>query len=227
MGSSAYRAVSQFSRGEYAGANNTEDDLAIIASHGLAPRTDDHGSTLAEADQLGAQTAYDDSGVIGTRTDTDVFAIDLPCTTTLTASATGIGAQTALDLSLEVLDANGSRVAFSSPASGRAGSPPVSKGMDAQVSVPNATGRYYLRVDGVGNGDPAGYGWSDYGSLGQYHLTGTGCAVRPARADPGAVDRPPATASPRRPRRRRPPPRPRRRPRPLRPRPHARCRGPW
>ena len=41
MGSSAYRAVSQFSRGEYAGASNTEDDLAIIASNGSrrAPTT--------------------------------------------------------------------------------------------------------------------------------------------------------------------------------------------
>ena len=58
MGSSADRAVSQFSRGEYAGANNTEDDLAIIASNGLAPRTDDHGSTVAAADQLGAHPAY-------------------------------------------------------------------------------------------------------------------------------------------------------------------------
>ena len=184
MGSSAYRAVSQFSRGEYAHANNKEDDLAIIASHGLAPRADDHGSTLPEADQLGAKALYDASGVIGTRTDTDVFAIDLPCTTTLTATATGIGAQTALDLSLEVLDANGAPVTVSSPASGRAGSPPVSNGMDAQVSVPNATGRYYLRVDGVGNGNPAGSGWSDYGSLGQYRLTGTGCDELPPEPTP-------------------------------------------
>ena len=196
MGSSAYRAVSQFSRGEYADANNTEDDLAIIASHGLAPRADDHGSTLPEADQLGAKTAYDASGVIGTRTDTDVFAIDLPCTTTLTAAATGIGAQTALDLSLEVLDANGAPVTLSSPASGRAGSPPVSNGMDAQVSVPNATGRYYLRVDGVGNGDPAGYGWSDYGSLGQYRLTGTGCDELPPEPTPEPTTDPQPTTQP-------------------------------
>jgi hypothetical protein len=188
--------VSQFSRGEYAHANNKEDDLAIIASHGLAPRTDDHGSTLPEADQLGAKALYDASGVIGTRTDTDVFAIDLPCTTTLSASATGIGAQTALDLSLEVLDANGAPVTVSSPVSGRAGSPPVSNGMDAQVSVPNATGRYYLRVDGVGNGNPAGSGWSDYGSLGQYRLTGTGCDELPPEPTPEPTTDPQPTTQP-------------------------------
>ena len=198
MGSSAYRAVSQFSRGEYAGANNTEDDLAIIASHGLAPRADDHGSSVSAADQLGAKSAYDAGGVIGTRTDTDVFGIDLPCTTTLTASATGIGAQTAVDLSLEVLDAQGARVTLASPAAGRAGSPPVSKGMDAQVSVPDATGRYYLRVDGVGSGDPAGYGWSDYGSVGQYRLASSGCAdAAPApTTTPSATSTPAATPAP-------------------------------
>ena len=83
-------------------------------------------------------------------------------------------------------------MSLSSPASGRAGTPPVSKGMDAQVSVPNATGRYYLRVDGVGNGDPAGYGWSDYGSLGQYRLDRHRLRRGPARPGPGPVDRSPA-----------------------------------
>ena len=48
--------------------------------------------------------------------------------------------------------------------------------MDASATVKGATGTYYLRVDGVGNGNPAASGWSDYGSLGQYRLTATGCA---------------------------------------------------
>jgi hypothetical protein len=44
--------------------------------------------------------------------------------------------------------------------------------------VPRAIGTYYLRVDGVGNGDPKKTGWSDYGSLGQYRLTSNGCATK-------------------------------------------------
>ena len=72
----AYRAVSQFSKGEYADANNTEDDLAIIQANGLAPRADDHGNTPPTADQLGAKASYAVNGVISTRTDTDFFAID-------------------------------------------------------------------------------------------------------------------------------------------------------
>jgi hypothetical protein len=34
MGVGYYRGISQWSKGEYAGANNTEDDHAVIGSHG-------------------------------------------------------------------------------------------------------------------------------------------------------------------------------------------------
>ncbi len=176
MGSSRTRAVSQFSQGEYASANNQEDDLAIMQTAGLPLRSDDHGSTVVTAARLGQQTAYDVRGVIGTRSDKDVFQVELPCTTDVTVTAAGIGRQTALDLSLEVLDASGAVLASSSPTSTQSGSPPTSQGMDAQVVLRGLSGVVYLRVDGVGSGDPAGSGWSDYGSLGQYHLTATGCS---------------------------------------------------
>lgn len=195
MGSSRTRAISQFSRGEYVGANNTEDDFAVMQSNGLPLRDDDHGSTPAAARDLGALTSYDVRGVIETRTDADVFAIDHPCTTDLEVTAAGIGAQTTLDLSLEVLDSAGTRVGRSAPASGYRTSPLASTGMDASLRVPAGPGTYYLRVDGVGHGDPAGTGWSDFGSLGQYHLTATGCAgaTPPPPAEP--VE-PPTTAPP-------------------------------
>lgn len=198
MGGARTRAVSQFSKGEYSGANNTEDDLSVIRAHGLPLRTDDHGSTTAAANQLGALPAYDVNGIVSSRSDQDVFAIDLPCTTDLSVSATGVGEQTTLDLSLEVLNASGSRVGYSSPASSWSGTPPVSNGMNAQVTVPAATGTYYLRVDGVGYGNPAGSGWSDYGSIGQYRLTSNGCATiaPPAISDPGTTDPSTTTSSP-------------------------------
>ena len=196
MGSASFRAVSQFSRGEYTGANNLEDDFAVMRAHGLPPRTDDHGSSTAAARQLGAFSAYDVGGVVETRTDTDVFAIDRSCATDLTVAATGIGAQAALDLSLEILDSTGTRVDYASPASSYNRSL-VSTGMDAQLTVPAGPGTYYLRVDGVGHGNPATDGWSDYGSIGQYRLTATGCADAPAPLpveDPVVV--PPAAGSP-------------------------------
>ncbi len=89
MGSSA-RAIGQFSKGEYAGANNTQDDLAVIAAGGAPLRLDDHSDLMLTAEALGTGSVV--GGVIGTRNDVDVFAVHHDCTTNLTASATGIGA---------------------------------------------------------------------------------------------------------------------------------------
>ena len=191
MGSSRTRAISQFSSGEYADADNREDDFAVMTAHGLPLRSDDYGDATQSAEQLGALQSYNASGVISTRTDTDVFAITLPCLTNLTVAATGVGAQGTLDLKLDVLGPDGAVIATSAPNSTYSGSPPQSGGMNAQVIIPAATGVHYLRVDGVGEGNPAGSGWSDYGSLGQYRLSATGCADQPAGPPP--AENPPPT----------------------------------
>jgi hypothetical protein len=192
MGSARPRAVTQFSVGEYTGADNKQDDFAVIRSEGLPMRADDHGDTTGAASQLGSWRSYDAGGVIGTRTDQDVFALSVDCATDLSVAASGIGPQTALDLSLRVLDESGNEVATASPPSGYTwptGGVPTSNGMDAQVTVPGAAaGTYYAIVDGVGNGSPASGGWSDYGSVGQYRLTATGCA----EATLPPVEEPPA-----------------------------------
>ncbi len=183
MGSAMPRAVTEFSKGEYAGANQTEDDLAVIQANGLPLRADDHGNTRQTADALGTKASYAVNGIISTRSDVDFFSIALRCSTNLTVAATGIGRQSALDLRLDVLNGSGVTVKSSSPASGyTTASPPVSTGMNASVTVPGAVGTYYLRVDGVGNGDPKKTGWSDYGSLGQYRLTAKGCATTQPRS---------------------------------------------
>ena len=203
MGSARSRAVTQFSKGEYTGANNPEDDLAVVQTQGLKLRADDHGSTFAGSRWLGEQQGYDVAGVVGTRADKDVFSFRLACTTDLTVRANGIGPQTALDISLRLVDSAGTQVAAASPLSSHtrpAGSAPISNGMDAQVSVPAASGTYYAIVDGVGNGSPANGGWSDYGSLGQYRFTATGCADAsgevgsspPAPAEPSVLEKPTA-----------------------------------
>ena len=174
MGSSA-RGVGQFSQGEYAGANNSEDDLAVMAAHGAPLRIDDHGDTLLTADPLALGTVTD--GVISTRTDQDVFVVNHPCTTNLTARATGIGAGASLDMSVTVLAANGTVVGSADPASGQDTSvwPYVATGMDASVTVPATNGTYFVRIDGVGKGDPATTGYSDYGSIGEYQLAVSAC----------------------------------------------------
>jgi len=171
---SGVKGVGQFSQGEYTAANNTQDDLAVIAANGAPLRPDDHsdGTVLAEPLAPGGVV----SGVIGTRTDTDVFAVNHNCTTNLTARATGIGAGASLDMSVTVTDALGNVVGSANPPSGQTSSwPALPTGMDAQVTVPAGVGTYYVRIDGVGNGDPATTGYSDYGSVGEYVLAISAC----------------------------------------------------
>jgi hypothetical protein len=174
MGSSA-RAVGQFSKGEYAGANNTEDDLAVIASNGAPLRVDDHSDALALAEPLAPGTLVD--GVISTSTDQDVFVVSHSCTTDFTARATGIGAGASLDMSVTVLSSNGTVLGTSDPISGQTSAwPAVPTGMDAKLTVAAApAGLYYVRVDGVGKGSPLTDGYSDYASLGYYQLAVSTC----------------------------------------------------
>jgi hypothetical protein len=181
MGSAMPRAVTEFSKGEYTGANQTEDDLAVIQANGLALRADDYGNTRQTAQALGTKAAYAVNGIISTRSDADYFAVTLSCSAVMTVAATGIGRQSALDLRLDVLNGSGVTVTSSNPTSGYAGNPPLSSGMDASATVKGAIGTYYFRVDGVGNGKATGPGWSDYGSLGQYRLTANGCVGKAAQ----------------------------------------------
>jgi hypothetical protein len=174
MGSSA-RAVGQFSKGEYTGANNTEDDLAVIAANGAPLRLDDHSDTLLLAEPLATGSVA--TGVISTRADRDVFAVAHNCTTDLTATATGIGPGASLDMSVTVLSAAGTVIATADPGSGQntAVWPAVPTGMDASLTVPATNALYYVRVDGVGHGDPLSDGYTDYASLGLYQLAISGC----------------------------------------------------
>lgn len=176
MGITNGRAVAQFSTGEYSGANNTEDDLAIIAGSGAPLLSDDVPGVKA----LGTATSYTTTGIIGTRADTDTFSITRPCEADLTATATGIGFGQALDLKLEILNGDGSAVlASDNPASGQVTAYPASTptGLDASAEITGApAGDYRIRVDGVGSGDPFNTGYSDYGSLGGYLLQISGCA---------------------------------------------------
>jgi hypothetical protein len=190
MGASA-RGVGQFSKGEYAGANNTEDDLSTIASNGAPYRADDHPGTIAAAESLAGGSAVD--GVIGSRTDQDLFAVSHPCSTNLTVRTTGIGAGASLDMSLTVLRADGSTLGAADPASGQPSSwPATPTGMEATLTVAAPSGTYYVRVDGVGKGDPATTGYSDYGSIGEYVLAASACD---GSIPPVTTPAPPASGS--------------------------------
>ena len=178
MGVGYDRNLSQWSRGEYANADNPEDDLAVIQSYGLGYRADDHGDSLAAATALPAGSALAVSGSITQAADTDVFGF------TAAAGAARFSVRPAehgpdLDLQIAVLTADGSILAISEP--------PDTLGADISLSLGTA-GAYYLRVQGVGKGDPRTTGYTDYASLGQYAITGT-------VVDPGTTPRPPVAVA--------------------------------
>lgn len=174
MGVGYYREVTQWSKGEYANATNTQDDLAIMTGYGFGLRPDDHGDTasLATGLTMDSPTSASGQGIVGTRLDRDSFSF-----------VTGAGAialnispappSPNLDVLAELYNAAGTLVASSNPA-----------GLGASFNLSVAAGTYFLVVDGVGSGSPS-TGYSDYASLGQYSISGT-------LVDAGPVDPPAA-----------------------------------
>lgn len=164
MGVGYYQNLAQWSKGEYTGASQKQDDLAIITTqNGFGYRTDDHGNTTSSASALSvAGNSVSGGGIVERNTDVDLFSF-----------ATGAGAVSLnitpavrgpnLDILAELLDSAGNVIASANPADL----------LSASINVNLSAGNYYLRIDGVGKGDPLGTGYSDYGSLGQYSISGS------------------------------------------------------
>lgn len=169
----------QFSKGEYPNASNTEDDFAVMQNFGVDLRADDWGDT-GNPSALGQQSTYAFDGVLEDAADQDVFTIDRTCTSTLVARVAGIGSGQTADLQLRVLNAAGDTVlGADNPATSANNStlPRTPVNVDAHVEVATPpTGLVRIEVDGVGLGTPATGGYSDYGSVGRYHLTISGCS---------------------------------------------------
>jgi hypothetical protein len=178
----AFTPLNQFSNGDYAGATETQDDLAVMAQHGPTLLSDDYGDTPATARAVGAGDVTV-KGLISSRTDRDVFAVTRTCTGTLSATLTPAALGPDLDTTLRLLDASGSALAFSNPPTARSGS--VLTGMDSAVAKSVSPGTYYLEVDGTGLDDPT-LGYSDYGSVGRYSLAVDGCQSTRAVTTPSA-----------------------------------------
>jgi len=164
MGASYDRRASQWSRGEYSDASNTEDDLAIIAA--TAPLLiDDHAGAPLGATRIAVGSTTE--GVITTRTDTDAFSFttDGPVTLRVAGPAT----HSDLDVRLTVLDALGATVAVVDPVADTASDESLAA---TWVSTATTTSTWTVVVDGTGNGDPRQVGrYTDYGSIGAYAVS--------------------------------------------------------
>ena len=179
MGTGYNRNVSQWSRGEYTDASNTQDDTGILAGH-LAVRADDHADTLAGATRLVSDaagniststpqddpdnTAPDNKGLIESAVDTDVFYFDTgggPVSLFVTPARQNRYTHGGnLDVHAALYDTNGTLLVESD----------LQNETDASLTASLAAGRYYLAVQGTGSSVSP---YPAYGSLGQYFVTGT------------------------------------------------------
>ena len=183
--------VTTWSKGDYIGANNKEDDLGIItgsvsndyvAGNGFTYRVDDYGNSASSAYTLSG-TAPSSFGIIERNTDVDWFnfstgggTISLSIRNACRVfSANGDGTFSTqyldslgpnLDISAQLYNSSGVLIATSN----------LPDRLDASFSLSLAAGNYYLSVEGVGFGTPLANspsGYTDYGSLGQYLISGT------------------------------------------------------
>jgi len=151
MGVGYYTQLSQWSKGEYNDANQSQDDMVVIQQNGVLLKTDDHldalntsatalqtiaGTTLGRVDVSG-------TGVITTPADQDVFSLDIgEGDIALTVNPATVG--TNLDIEASLYDSSGNLLIVSNPLDTTAAS------IELQGQ---AAGIYYLKIDGVGKGD--------------------------------------------------------------------------
>lgn len=164
MGLGYYQNLTQWSKGQYAFASNTEDDLQIITTkNGFDYRIDDCGNTIATAKSLTISgTSVSGSGIIERNTDIDFYSFSTGAGfINLTVNPFSRGPN--LDILAKLYNSAGTLIASSNP----------TELLSAAIATNVVAGTYYLSIDGVGKGDPLATGYTDYGSLGQYFINGT------------------------------------------------------
>ena len=185
MGAPFNQNVTMWDRGEYFDRNNTENDLSIITTqNGLGYRGDDYGNTLANAEELKVTggTLVNGFGIIERNTDLDVFTFETGGGT-VSLDIQPLSERPNLDVWAGLYDASGALVLQSNPLDD----------LSASLTTTVTAGTYFVKVDGIGKYDvynpgtdtvdpppnPAPWttsspdGYSDYGSLGQYAISGT------------------------------------------------------
>ncbi|GEP42777.1 hypothetical protein BGE01nite_20680 [Brevifollis gellanilyticus] len=166
MGSPFGKALTQWSRGEYLGADNNEDDVALIArtANRFGYASDDIGNTKATARflDLSMTGTFEEEGLVHQENDVDFFRFH-SVGGIFTVACAPSADKPNLNTSLELYDSSDSLVEQSSPAGD----------LSSNISIRLAPGDYFLKVTAQGEGSPTNdppTGYSRYGSLGTYKL---------------------------------------------------------
>jgi hypothetical protein len=167
MGAGYYKPVTHWSRGEYNYANNTEDDLAIMASatYNVGYRNDDHGGAIGSATALARNgNALSSNGLIERTSDQDYFSFSTGGGTA-SFSVNTVGRYGNLDIVARLFNSGGALLGTYDTQGGG--------NLNVSFSASLGAGTYYLQIDGTSSGNPATDGYSDYGSLGTYSISGS------------------------------------------------------
>lgn len=170
MGAPFSARVVQWSKGQYPGANNLEDDVLITKNvieeangTGNGFRPDETGSTIATAEDLGVLATISKFGVIHTETDRDYYEFRTAGGPINVTAA--LANEANLDPRLRLLNSSNTVIESSTV-------PATSLG--ASISATLTAGTYYLVVEGGGRAATPNYaGYTTYGSIGGYTLTGS------------------------------------------------------
>ncbi|MEM7453991.1 MAG: pre-peptidase C-terminal domain-containing protein [Planctomycetota bacterium] len=160
MGSGYSRNLTQWNQGDYPGATNQEDDLAVMtrSETGVFHTHDDRGDTFQNAHDLRVTgLKIFDNGRITARDDVDMYKFETPGGR-VTLNVRPYGGFGNLDVSAKLYNSSGDLIASQNPANRTF----------AVINLTLDSGTYYLAVDGVGKAGA----YSDYGSLGFYTIGG-------------------------------------------------------
>ena len=171
MGAGYYKNVATWAKGEYQSANNQEDELSIVTTqnNNIAYRADDTANTHSASRYLEVYPNYTAfaEGVIERTADTDAFQFSTAGgLVSLTAAPVGDWANLALSATL--VDASDAIIASNNPQSV----------LSATLSASVPAGTFTYRVSGAGRNNPLTDGFSAYGSLGYYSITGSIAGAR-------------------------------------------------
>ncbi len=195
MGTGYNRNMSQWSKGEYYDSKhaswnpntgsydnnaNTNDDLLIISNR-TGYRTDEHGGTNATATALtlSGSGGINQTGVIQNTNEVDVLSFATGAGS-ITINANPFKSDTStwggnLDINLELYNSAGTLVASHNP----------NTDVTATITTTVAAGTYYIHIKPSAAGNASGTGspydsvdstrggYTVYGSLGQYTITGS------------------------------------------------------
>jgi hypothetical protein len=173
-------ALFQWSKGEYANANNKQDDLMVI-SRNLPFRPDDIPASQPLVIKNGSQvSASDNFGQIAQNTDSDTFTFAIGeggGRAALTIDRLEYVGGGYLDVEAQIQNSSGMVLARGNDMAART----------AKLDVMLAPGEYQLVIKGGAEGTPLA-GFSNYSSLGFYGISGTITAAVGGAGPDGGVD---------------------------------------